>query len=169
MYFFAGTAPEEMGFFIEERKMMILGSILPRADRPARWDLPEEFSRFDFEYEEAESHEFGKNSSNDGTSHRRKKRISEVLKQHLDFFEECFENDGTVKKSCPNQQELQYGSLLQTLGILRKKKPDYIIALIFGLSRAITRCEYFGLKCSDFLFESISSPLQSKVFLVQPC
>ena len=31
---------EEMGFFIEERKMMILGSILPRADRPARWDLP---------------------------------------------------------------------------------------------------------------------------------
>ena len=105
-----GPAPEEMGFYIEERKMMILGSILPRADRPARWDLPGgNLVDMIASMKKLSAMNLEKIVPMTGPAIVGKKRISEVLKQHLHFFEECFENDGTVKKSWPNRQELQYG------------------------------------------------------------
>ena len=29
-----------MAYYVEDKKLLISGLILPRADRPARWDLP---------------------------------------------------------------------------------------------------------------------------------
>ena len=97
-----GPAPEEMGFFIEERKMMILGSILPRADRPSRWDLPGgNLVDLISSLKKLKAMNLEKIVPMTGPAIVGKKRISEVLKQHLEFFEECFANDGTVKKSWP--------------------------------------------------------------------
>lgn len=97
-----GPAPEEMGFIIEERKMMILGSILPRADRPARWDLPGgNLVDMIASMKKLSAMNLEKIVPMTGPAIVGKKRISEVLKQHLHFFEECCENDGAVKKSWP--------------------------------------------------------------------
>ena len=35
-----GCSPDGMSYWIKEQSMMIVGCMLPRADRPARWDLP---------------------------------------------------------------------------------------------------------------------------------
>ena len=35
-----GCSADEIGYWIKDQSMMVLGCTLPRADRPARWDLP---------------------------------------------------------------------------------------------------------------------------------
>lgn len=97
-----GSSPEEMGFHIPLKKMMILGSILPRADRPARWDLPGG-SLIDLlnSLKKVKSTDLEKIVPMSGPAIVGKKRISEVLSQHIDFFEKCVSNDGLLMKSWP--------------------------------------------------------------------
>ena len=97
-----GSAPEEMGFHIPSKKMIILGSILPRADRPSRWDLPGG-SLVDLlkSLKRIKSLDLEKIVPMSGPAIVGKKRINEVLNQHLEFFENCVKNDGELMKSWP--------------------------------------------------------------------
>ena len=35
-----GHSLDGMGYFSDEKKLLIVGALIPRADRPSRWDLP---------------------------------------------------------------------------------------------------------------------------------
>ena len=95
-----GCSPDGMGFFIPQQNMIVVGCILPRADRPARWDLPGGCLP-----DLIESLERVKNKRPaaivplQGPAIRGKKRVQEVLEQHLGFLRGCEDRDGTVPRS----------------------------------------------------------------------
>lgn len=97
-----GHSLDGMGYWIPEQKMMIVGTLLPRADRPTRWDLPggclpdvlESLKR-------VRSFNMKSLIPLQGPAIKGAKHVRDVLTQHIEFFEECLLNDGKVSKSMP--------------------------------------------------------------------
>jgi glyoxylase-like metal-dependent hydrolase (beta-lactamase superfamily II) len=95
-----GCSADEMGFWVKEQSMMVLGCTLPRADRPPRWDLPggclpdliESLERVKARHPSAIVPMQG--PAIKGRSH-----VQEVLNQHLQFLSACLERDGAPPKS----------------------------------------------------------------------
>jgi len=97
-----GHSSDGMGYWIPESKMMIVGPLIPRADRPTRWDLPsgclpdlvtslqrilalKPHSVLPFQ----------------GPAIKGAVHVKEVLTQHLKFFEQCVEDEAKVPASTP--------------------------------------------------------------------
>ena len=91
-----------MGYWIPEQKMMIVGTLLPRADRPTRWDLPGGCLP---DVLESLKRVRSLNSKSliplQGPAIKGAKHVRKVLNQHIEFFEVCLLNDGKVSKSMP--------------------------------------------------------------------
>jgi glyoxylase-like metal-dependent hydrolase (beta-lactamase superfamily II) len=95
-----GHTSDGMGYHIPHLSTMIVGSLLPRADRPTRWDLPSG-SLMDV-IQSLSALKRLKLSSLvplQGPAIRGHSHIQEVLDRHLAFFEEAALNDGKPPKS----------------------------------------------------------------------
>ena len=97
-----GHTLDGMGYWIPGQEMMILGTLLPRADRPTRWDLPGGCLP---DVVESLKRVMRCNPKSiiplQGPAIKGKKHVKEVLKRHIDFFETCLANEGKVSKSVP--------------------------------------------------------------------
>ena len=90
-----GCSPDGLGYWIEDQGMMVVGCLLPRADRPARWDLPggclpdliESLERVKAKRPKAIV-------PFQGPAIRGQKRVNIVLDQHLEFLRSCELRDG---------------------------------------------------------------------------
>tara|TARA_B110000459_G_scaffold191100_1_gene226857 strand:- start:732 stop:1529 length:798 start_codon:yes stop_codon:yes gene_type:complete len=97
-----GHSLDGMGYWIPDQKMMILGTLLPRADRPTRWDLPggclpdllESLKRVAAQHPKSII-------PLQGPAIKGAKHVKEVLGRHIEFFETCLANDGQVSRSVP--------------------------------------------------------------------
>ncbi len=95
-----GHTTDGMGFHIPHLSTLILGALLPRADRPTRWDLPggslmdviESFKRII-------SMDLTSIVPLQGPAIRGSEHVVNVLRRHLDFFESAVENDGRPPSS----------------------------------------------------------------------
>lgn len=97
-----GHSSDSMAFFIAEKKMLIAGALLPRADRPTRWDLPTGcLTDLVASLKNIKSMDLESLVPLQGPAIKGKKHIQEVLKRHIDFFNSCIDNQGTIPKSWP--------------------------------------------------------------------
>ena len=95
-----GHAGEGMGYHIPHLSTLVVGALLPRADRPTRWDLPggslidviDSFKRMmDMRLTSIVPLQ--------GPAIRGSEHVLDVLKRHLDFFESAAANDGQPPSS----------------------------------------------------------------------
>jgi glyoxylase-like metal-dependent hydrolase (beta-lactamase superfamily II) len=96
----SGHSSDGLGYYVKEKDLLITGPILPRADRPTRWDLPtgclpdviqslKKISKLNLETL----------IPMQGPAIKEVDHIKEVLERHIDFFEDCVSNDGQSPKS----------------------------------------------------------------------
>ena len=97
-----GHSLDGMGYWIPDQKMMILGTLLPRADRPTRWDLPGGCLP---DVLESLKRVVGYKPKSiiplQGPAIKGVRHVKEILERHIDFFETCLGNDGKVSLSVP--------------------------------------------------------------------
>ena len=95
-----GHASEGMGFHIPHLSTLVVGALLPRADRPARWDLPGG-SLMDIIASMKRMKRMNLSSivPLQGPAIRGRAHVQEVLDQHLSFFETAVENEGKPPSS----------------------------------------------------------------------
>ena len=97
-----GHSLDGMGYWIPDQKMMILGTLLPRADRPTRWDLPGGcLPDVLASLKRVVSYNAHSLIPLQGPAIRGTKHVRKVLNQHIKFFETCLANDGQVSTSVP--------------------------------------------------------------------
>ena len=104
-----GHCTDGMGFFETERGVLVSGAVLPRADTPSRWDmpggsLPELITSLKTIHDLAPSSLVPAR----GPTIKGSSRIDEVLNMHLQFLEECEDNDGEVPRSWPRPARTAY-------------------------------------------------------------
>ena len=108
-----GCSADEMGYWIKDQSMIVLGCTLPRADRPARWDLPGGCLPDLIEsLERIQKLQSSAIVPMQGPAIKGKKHVQNVLNQHLKFLRECLERDGATPKSWgrPAQTAMWYTS-----------------------------------------------------------
>ena len=90
-----GHSPDGMVYHIPSLSTLVVGAMLPRADRPARWDLPGG-SLMDLieSFTALKRLRVASIVPLQGPAIRGKKHVSEVLDRHLEFFRQAAENDG---------------------------------------------------------------------------
>ena len=95
-----GHASEGMGFHIPHLSTLVVGALLPRADRPTRWDLPGG-SLMDIIDSIRRIKRLNLSSivPLQGPAIRGSEHVQEVLDRHLAFYEEAVENDGNPPSS----------------------------------------------------------------------
>lgn len=95
-----GHAPDGMGYLIPHLSTMVVGALLPRADRPARWDLPGgSLMSLIKSFEWLKSKNLASIVPMQGPAIRGKEHVRDVVCRHLDFFIESVERDGHPPKS----------------------------------------------------------------------
>ena len=95
-----GHASEGMGFHIPHLSTLVVGALLPRADRPTRWDLPGG-SLLDIIDSIKRMKRLNVSSlvPLQGPAIRGVEHVQDVLDRHLAFFEEAAQNDGNPPSS----------------------------------------------------------------------
>jgi len=97
-----GHSSDSMAFYVSEKNMLIAGALIPRADRPTRWDLPTGcLTDLVDSLKQVKSMDLDSLVPLQGPAIKGKKHIQEVLKRHIDFFKNCVENKGVTPKSWP--------------------------------------------------------------------
>ncbi len=97
-----GHSNDSVGYYIDDKKMMICGATLPRADRPSRWDLPTGcLTDLLSSLKLIRSMDLESLIPMQGPAIKGKKHVEEVLSKHIDFFQTCVGNDGNIPKSWP--------------------------------------------------------------------
>lgn len=104
-----GHCSDGMGYFEKERGVLVSGPVLPRADSPSRWDmpggsLPDLVSSLETIIDLSPKSIVPAR----GPTIKGYDRISEVLNQHLTFYEECLDNDGNAPRSWPRPARTAY-------------------------------------------------------------
>ena len=95
-----GCSPDGMGFWIKEQSMMLAGCLLPRADRPARWDLPGGcLPELIDSLERIKTRQPSAIVPLQGPAIRGKTHVKKVLDQHLEFLRGCEARNGSPPKS----------------------------------------------------------------------
>jgi len=95
-----GHASDGMGYHIPHLSTLVVGALLPRADRPTRWDLPGG-SLMDIISSFKVMKALGLRSivPLQGPAIRGASHVMDVLDRHLAFFEEAAGNDGQPPSS----------------------------------------------------------------------
>ena len=97
-----GHSSDSMAFYVAEKKMLVVGALIPRADRPTRWDLPTGcLPDLVDSLKHVRSMDLESLVPLQGPAIKGKKHIQEVLTRHIDFFNNCVDNQGIVPKSWP--------------------------------------------------------------------
>ncbi|HJM55628.1 MAG TPA: MBL fold metallo-hydrolase [Poseidonia sp.] len=95
-----GHAPEGMGYLIAHLSTLVVGPLLPRADRPTRWDLPGgSLIELIKSFETMKRLRLKSLVPMQGPAIRGEKHVQEVIERHLRFFNEAANNDGNPPKS----------------------------------------------------------------------
>ena len=104
-----GHCSDGMGYFEKQRGVLVTGAIIPRADTPCRWDMPGG-SLPELITSLKTIHDLSPSSlvPARGPAIRGDDRIEQVLNQHLNFLENCLENDGEVPRSWPRPARTAY-------------------------------------------------------------
>lgn len=95
-----GHAPEGMGYHIPSLSTLVVGALLPRADRPTRWDLPGG-SLLDLidSFQTMKRMNLRSLVPLQGPAIRGKAHVNDVLDRHLAFFESAVANEGQPPRS----------------------------------------------------------------------
>lgn len=97
-----GHSADGMGYWIPGQKMMITGTLLPRADRPTRWDLPSGcLPDIISSLKKIRALHPQSLIPMQGPAIKGESHVKEVLNMHIDFFKSCIENNGQVPVSVP--------------------------------------------------------------------
>ena len=95
-----GCSPDGMGYWIKEQSMMVVGCLLPRADRPARWDLPGGcLPELIESLEQVKRRQPSAIVPLQGPAIRGKNHVATVLSRHVKFLRECEERKGAAPVS----------------------------------------------------------------------
>ena len=97
-----GHSSDGMGYWIPEQKMLVVGTLIPRADRPSRWDLPGGCLP-DLIQSLKRVQKLRPKSliPMQGPAIKGQNHIRDVLAQHVQFFQACLDNEGQVSRSVP--------------------------------------------------------------------
>jgi len=95
-----GHASEGLGYHLPHLGTMVVGALLPRADRPTRWDLPGG-SLVDVvaSLQTLKALNLRSLVPLQGPAIRGKSHIRDVLDRHLSFFQTAVDNDGKAETS----------------------------------------------------------------------
>ena len=95
-----GHSTDGMGYYIPHLSTLVVGALLPRADRPARWDLPSG-SLLDLvtSFKAMRGMKISSLVPLQGPALRGQEHINEVLDRHLNFFREAIDNEGKPPSS----------------------------------------------------------------------
>ena len=95
-----GHCSDGMAYLIGHQKTLIAGTLLPRADRPTRWDLPSG-SLLDLisSFEAILRMQLNSIVPLQGPAIRGKAHVKDVLERHLHFFKQAAEQDGRTPVS----------------------------------------------------------------------
>ena len=95
-----GHTSDGMGFHIPHLSTLVVGALLPRADRPTRWDMPGG-SLVDIvaSLKRIKRMDLASIVPLQGPAIRGKSHVEEVLDRHLSFFEEAVVNAGQPPSS----------------------------------------------------------------------
>ena len=97
-----GHAPESMGFLVDDRSIAVVGGVLPRADLPARLDLP---GASPLAHRDSllrlQSLQLQSLVPMRGPAIRGMKHVEEVLQRHIDHFDAVLADDGRRPKGWP--------------------------------------------------------------------
>ena len=104
-----GHCSDGMGYFEQNRGVLISGAIIPRADSPCRWDMPGgSLPELITSLKTIQDLNPSSVVPSRGPAIRGAQRIDEVVSQHLSFLEECQDNDGLVPRSWPRPARTAY-------------------------------------------------------------
>ena len=95
-----GHSSDSMAYHIPEKELIITGQLLPRADRPTRWDMPT--GCLPDIVKSLKSIKKLKPRTIiplQGPALKGKSHVNETLSRHIQFFEECIERDGRAPNS----------------------------------------------------------------------
>ncbi|DAC28539.1 MAG TPA: MBL fold metallo-hydrolase [Candidatus Poseidoniaceae archaeon] len=95
-----GHCSDNMAYHIPEKELIIAGQLIPRADRPTRWDMPT--GCLPDIVESLKSIKKLKPQTIiplQGPAIKGKSHVTEILERHIRFFEECILRDGKAPKS----------------------------------------------------------------------
>ena len=95
-----GHCSDNMVYHIPEKNLVIAGLLIPRADRPTRWDMPTGcLPDIVNSLRTLRSLKPETIIPLQGPAIKGRKHVVDVISRHLDFFEACIDNDGAVPKS----------------------------------------------------------------------
>ena len=81
---------------------MVVGALIPRADRPTRWDLPGGcLPDLITSLRRVLSFQPKSLIPLQGPAIKGEQHIREVIEQHIDFFQKCLDDEGQVPRSVP--------------------------------------------------------------------
>ena len=90
-----GHTSDGMGFHIPHLSTLIVGALLPRADRPTRWDMPGgSLVEVVDSYKRMKRLNLSSIVPLQGPAIRGESHVREVLDRHLAFYEEAVRNEG---------------------------------------------------------------------------
>ena len=95
-----GHCSDSMAYYIPEKELLITGQLLPRADRPTRWDMPTGcLPDIVSSLRAIKKLKLETIIPLQGPAIKGKSHVNEVLQRHIEFFEECVEREGRAPKS----------------------------------------------------------------------
>ena len=95
-----GPSSDGMGYYVPEKNLLICGALIPRADRPTRWDLPTGcLPDLISSLKQVRRLKLDTIIPLQGPAIKGKEHVDDVLSRHIDFFLSCADLDGQHPKS----------------------------------------------------------------------
>ena len=95
-----GHALDGVGYHLPQLSTLVVGALLPRADRPTRWDLPGGNLRdLVSSFKAMKALNLKSIVPLQGPAIRGKTHVKDVLERHLSFFEQAVDNEGNPPAS----------------------------------------------------------------------
>ncbi len=95
-----GHSTDNMAYYMPEKSLLIAGLLIPRADRPTRWDMPTGcLPDLIHSLQRLKKLNLDTIIPLQGPAIKGKQHVSEVINRHVDFFQECVGRDGKAPKS----------------------------------------------------------------------
>ena len=95
-----GHSTDNMAYYVPEKSLVIAGLLIPRADRPTRWDMPTGcLPDLIVTLQRLKRMNLDTIIPLQGPAIKGKQHVSKVISRHIEFFQECATRDGKAPKS----------------------------------------------------------------------
>ena len=95
-----GHSSDGVCYYIPEKNLLVSGLLIPRADRPTRWDMPTGcLPDVVKSLRRIRKLKLETLIPFQGPAIKGKEHVLDVLNRHIAFFEDCINNDGVIPKS----------------------------------------------------------------------